>query len=134
MRRPAAFGINLDPNTGLGGPPRTVDRAREALGEAIDVISSTGRPNSGHPPASPGTRLSAAGSHPAVRQAHGDAYAEEVTISAGVVLAGGRSSRMGTPKAALEWHGSTLLRRTAGILARVTDGPVVVVRAAEVPR
>src|SRR3989442_12672846 len=49
--------------------------------------------------------------------------------SAGVVLAGGRSSRMGTPKAALEWHGSTLLRRTAGIISRVTDGPVVVVRA-----
>jgi molybdenum cofactor guanylyltransferase len=49
---------------------------------------------------------------------------------AGVVLAGGRSSRMGTPKAALEWHGSTLLRRTVGILARATDGPVVVVRAA----
>ncbi len=38
---------------------------------------------------------------------------------------------MGTPKAALEWHGSTLLRRTTGILARVTDGPVVVVRAAD---
>jgi len=36
---------------------------------------------------------------------------------------------MGTPKAALEWHGSTLLRRTVGIIARVTDGPVVVVRA-----
>jgi molybdopterin-guanine dinucleotide biosynthesis protein A len=36
---------------------------------------------------------------------------------------------MGTPKAALEWHGSTLLRRTVGILTRVTDGPVVVVRA-----
>src|SRR5215472_13178491 len=49
--------------------------------------------------------------------------------SAGIVLAGGRSSRMGTPKAALEWHGSTLLRRTAGILSRVSDGPVVVVRA-----
>jgi molybdopterin-guanine dinucleotide biosynthesis protein A len=49
--------------------------------------------------------------------------------SAGIVLAGGRSSRMGTPKAALEWHGSTLLRRTVGIIARVTDGPVVVVRA-----
>jgi molybdenum cofactor guanylyltransferase len=48
---------------------------------------------------------------------------------AGVVLAGGRSSRMGTPKAALEWHGSTLLRRTVGIVARATDGPVVVVRA-----
>ena len=59
----------------------------------------------------------------------GDAYDEQVVICAGVVLAGGRSSRMGTPKAALEWHGSTLLRRTAGILARVTNGPVVVVRA-----
>lgn len=29
-----------------------------------------------------------------------------------------RSSRMGAPKAALEWHGSTLPRRTVGILAR----------------
>ena len=46
------------------------------------------------------------------------------------MLAGGRSSRMGTPKAALEWHGSTLLRRTVGIVARATGGPVVVVRAA----
>jgi molybdenum cofactor guanylyltransferase len=36
---------------------------------------------------------------------------------------------MGTPKAALEWHGSTLLRRTVGIISRVTGGPVVVVRA-----
>jgi molybdopterin-guanine dinucleotide biosynthesis protein A len=48
----------------------------------------------------------------------------------GVVLAGGRSTRMGAAKAALEWHGSTLLRRTVGILARATGGPVVVVRAA----
>ncbi|HUB22257.1 MAG TPA: NTP transferase domain-containing protein [Streptosporangiaceae bacterium] len=48
---------------------------------------------------------------------------------AGVVLAGGRSSRMGTPKAALEWHGSTLLRRTVGIVGRAANGPVVVVRA-----
>jgi molybdenum cofactor guanylyltransferase len=36
---------------------------------------------------------------------------------------------MGTPKAALEWHGSTLLRRVAGIVERGVDGPVVVVRA-----
>jgi molybdopterin-guanine dinucleotide biosynthesis protein A len=36
---------------------------------------------------------------------------------------------MGTSKAHLEWHGSTLLRRTAGIVARGVDGPVVVVRA-----
>jgi molybdopterin-guanine dinucleotide biosynthesis protein A len=48
---------------------------------------------------------------------------------AGIVLAGGRSSRMGTPKAALEWHGSTLLRRVVGVVERSVDGPVVVVRA-----
>lgn len=35
---------------------------------------------------------------------------------------------MGTPKAGLEWHGSTLLRRTVDVLARAA-GPVVVVRA-----
>ncbi|OLT13710.1 molybdenum cofactor guanylyltransferase [Pseudonocardia sp. CNS-139] len=46
-----------------------------------------------------------------------------------VVLAGGRSSRMGTPKAALEWHGSTLLHRTTALLARTVGGPVVVVAA-----
>ncbi len=49
--------------------------------------------------------------------------------AAGVVLAGGRSTRMGTPKAALEWHGSTLLYRTAALLSRTVDGPVVVVAA-----
>lgn len=48
---------------------------------------------------------------------------------AGVVLVGGRSSRMGTAKAALEWHGSTLLGRTLGVLARAVDGPLLVVRA-----
>jgi len=47
----------------------------------------------------------------------------------GIVLAGGRSSRMGTPKAWLDWHGSTLLRRTCGVVARGVGGPVVVVRA-----
>jgi molybdopterin-guanine dinucleotide biosynthesis protein A len=52
-----------------------------------------------------------------------------MAAAAGIVLAGGRSSRMGTPKAALEWHGSTLLRRITGIVARGVDGPVVVVRA-----
>ncbi|HEY0815694.1 MAG TPA: molybdenum cofactor guanylyltransferase [Pseudonocardia sp.] len=56
--------------------------------------------------------------------------------AAGVVLAGGRSSRMGTPKAALEWHGSTLLYRTAALLARTVGGPVIVVSAPgqELPR
>jgi molybdopterin-guanine dinucleotide biosynthesis protein A len=45
------------------------------------------------------------------------------------VLAGGRSTRMGRPKANLEWHGSTLLHRVTGIVGRGVDGPVVVVRA-----
>jgi molybdopterin-guanine dinucleotide biosynthesis protein A len=50
--------------------------------------------------------------------------------AAGVVLAGGRSSRMGVAKAGLEWHGSTLLARMCGLLARgVAGGPVLVVRA-----
>ena len=51
-------------------------------------------------------------------------------MPSGIVLAGGRSSRMGTPKAWLDWHGSTLLRRTCGVVARGVGGPVVVVRAA----
>ena len=51
------------------------------------------------------------------------------SLVAGVVLAGGRSVRMGAAKAGLEWHGSTLLRRTVGVVARCADGPVVVVRA-----
>lgn len=50
-------------------------------------------------------------------------------LAAGVVLAGGRSSRMGSDKAGLEWHGSTLLRHVAGILSRAVAGPVLVVRA-----
>jgi molybdenum cofactor guanylyltransferase len=49
--------------------------------------------------------------------------------AAAIVLAGGRSSRMGSPKAALDWHGSTLLRRVTGIVARSIDGPVIVVSA-----
>ena len=36
---------------------------------------------------------------------------------------------MGTPKAWLDWRGSTLLAATCGVLADVVDGPVLVVRA-----
>jgi molybdenum cofactor guanylyltransferase len=50
-----------------------------------------------------------------------------IDTAAGVVLVGGRSSRMGTAKAALEWHGSTLLYRTSALLRRTVGGPVVVV-------
>nr|WP_198152016.1 molybdenum cofactor guanylyltransferase [Kibdelosporangium sp. MJ126-NF4]CEL22877.1 Molybdopterin-guanine dinucleotide biosynthesis protein MobA [Kibdelosporangium sp. MJ126-NF4] len=49
--------------------------------------------------------------------------------TAGVVLAGGRSSRMGQAKAGLTWHGSTFLYRTCALLRRTVDGPVVVVAA-----
>lgn len=45
-----------------------------------------------------------------------------------IVLAGGGSTRMGTPKALLDWHGMPLLTRVAGIAGRVGD-PVVVVGA-----
>ena len=53
-----------------------------------------------------------------------------MAVVGAVVLAGGRSSRMGAPKSLLEWHGSTLLRRVVGLVSRGCEGPVVVVRAA----
>lgn len=56
-------------------------------------------------------------------------HLDRAAPAAGVVLAGGRSTRMGTAKAALEWHGSTLLRRVTGVVGRAVDGPVIVVRA-----
>jgi molybdopterin-guanine dinucleotide biosynthesis protein A len=36
---------------------------------------------------------------------------------------------MGTSKALMEWHGSSMARRVVGIVARGVDGPVVVVRS-----
>ena len=52
-----------------------------------------------------------------------------LNCNAGIVLVGGRSSRMGCPKPVLEWHGSTLVRRVAGLVARGVGGPVVLVRS-----
>jgi molybdopterin-guanine dinucleotide biosynthesis protein A len=46
-----------------------------------------------------------------------------------ILLVGGRSSRMGRPKAGLDWHGEPLAARLARVLARaVGEGPVVAVR------
>jgi len=52
-----------------------------------------------------------------------------MNATAAIILAGGGSTRMGSPKAALPWRDSTLLRRAVGIAGRAVDGPVVVVRA-----
>jgi molybdopterin-guanine dinucleotide biosynthesis protein A len=50
--------------------------------------------------------------------------------TAGVVLAGGRSLRMGRAKAFLDWHGEPLLAHVVAIVSRaIEDGPVVVVAA-----
>src|ERR1700756_1157030 len=49
--------------------------------------------------------------------------------AAAIILAGGRSSRMGSPKAALPWHGAAPLRRVTGLAMRSVDAPVIVVRA-----
>jgi molybdenum cofactor guanylyltransferase len=47
-----------------------------------------------------------------------------------ILLVGGRSTRMGRPKADLDWHGEPLAARVARVLTRaIGDGPVVLVRA-----
>lgn len=49
--------------------------------------------------------------------------------TAGVILAGGRSLRMGSPKAALPWGPVTLLEHVCALVSQAVDGPLVVVRA-----
>lgn len=53
---------------------------------------------------------------------------------AGVVLAGGRSRRMGTDKAALPRGGTTLLGHVLDALAAAVNGPLLVVGAADAAR
>jgi molybdopterin-guanine dinucleotide biosynthesis protein A len=49
-------------------------------------------------------------------------------ITAGIVLCGGKSTRMGTPKATLPFGPETMLQRVVRLLAAVVD-PIVVVAA-----
>jgi molybdenum cofactor guanylyltransferase len=49
-----------------------------------------------------------------------------MTLMHGVLLTGGASSRMGEPKAAIEFDGLSLARRAADALRAVTDDAVVV--------
>jgi len=51
----------------------------------------------------------------------------------GIVLAGGRSSRMGREKALLEWEGETLVQRAVRLL-RMVCRDVLVVTASEAIR
>ncbi|MCD2193394.1 molybdenum cofactor guanylyltransferase [Actinomycetospora endophytica] len=54
--------------------------------------------------------------------------------AAAVVLAGGRSRRMGTDKALLRWGDGSLLEHVLGVLGTAVCGPLVVVGAAGSPR
>ena len=51
-------------------------------------------------------------------------------MTGAVVLAGGRSRRMGVDKATLDWHGVPLVLHVVRTLQAVVDAPVVVVGAA----
>jgi molybdopterin-guanine dinucleotide biosynthesis protein A len=59
---------------------------------------------------------------------------ETPRAAAAVVLAGGRSRRMGTDKAGLRWGDGTLLEHVVAVLTDAVTGPVVTVGTAGTPR
>ena len=59
---------------------------------------------------------------------------ETPCAAAAVVLAGGRSRRMGTDKAGLRWGDGTLLEHVVDVLADAVSGSVVIVGTAGTPR
>ncbi len=59
---------------------------------------------------------------------------ETPRAAAAVVLAGGRSQRMGTDKAGLAWGDGTLLEHVVEVLAAAVTGPVVIVGTPGAPR
>jgi len=69
-----------------------------------------------------------------VRATIGAVSYETPRAAAAVVLAGGRSQRMGTDKAGLRWGDGTLLEHVVGVLAASVTGPVVIVGTAGAPR
>jgi molybdopterin-guanine dinucleotide biosynthesis protein A len=69
-----------------------------------------------------------------VRATIGAVSHETPPVAAAVVLAGGRSRRMGTDKASLSWGDGTLLEHVVGVLAAAVTGPVVIVGTAGAPR
>jgi molybdopterin-guanine dinucleotide biosynthesis protein A len=54
-----------------------------------------------------------------------------VRRAAAILLVGGRSTRMGRPKAELGWSGTSFTAHLVELLADAVDGPIVVVRAAD---
>ncbi|HEX6507590.1 MAG TPA: molybdenum cofactor guanylyltransferase [Chloroflexota bacterium] len=62
----------------------------------------------------------------------GEAAASRAILASGIILAGGRSSRMGRDKALLQTGDETLLGRTTRILSAVVD-EVLVVGRSELP-
>ena len=123
----AASGCARPSTPSRGSGSRRASRSRRASASSprptrATSTGSSATPTTGCTPRSaPGATAPSPGPEPRAGYAGG--------MPAGIVLAGGRSRRMGTPKAWLDWHGTTLLRRACGIVARGTSGPVIVVRA-----